>query len=853
MLHLGDADAPELADEANPASTSSIEDELVESSEPDQETWPEEEPHTGGLRRHLFTFLATAVILGWTAFYIYVHLAEIRQGVSAALWSAWLADWSIPVLLVIVIWQLAVRSGRAEQARFADAATMLKREAEGLESRLAGVNRELSLARDFIASQSRDLESLGRLATERLSGNAERLQALIAQNGEQVDTIGQVGESALANMERLRDQLPVIANSTRDMANQIGNAGNVAMEQINQLVGGFERLEQFGAAGEKHVESISVRMMETLELFDRQATELNSNATEQFLALQQQSQDFRNMLLSHDEGAIEAIRKRADDLSTFLDRRSEHLNQIEEAACNGMRQRVATMISESDRLLTDMVERRNEASAELAATVEALETRLVEAIQKVSQIDEAAMGNARNRLHALAEEANRIDATIAQRAKTFEAEVEQRRENAVRAEAAALAQLEEHIASFDQQFAQRAQSHLSHMQQLAEQGEGIAARLATFDADLAQLGTQAAEAHASVGTSASHLAERLEASRHLLDESRVALAALSTGGSQLLELLRASSDQASGVLGEAVGLAETRLQAIAGQASSLCELVDTAEQRGASLAEHIEHAREHGANTMGLLEQLEVQLGEVAQKSASVASETKAELVDAIALLTASNGNALQSLREDQAEAVREIAQQVAEQSNSAIATALREQSAQTIAEIEASARAATEAGREAALQLRDQLAKVNELAGNLEQRVAHARSRAEENVGDDFARRMALITEALNSSAIDISKAFDNDVSDTQWTNYLRGDRGIFTRRAVRLLDKQDARSVLDLYEADHEFRETVNRYIHDFEAMLRQVLSTRDGNVMAVTLLSSDSGKLYVSLAQAIDRLRD
>jgi DNA replication initiation complex subunit (GINS family) len=155
-------------------------------------------------------------------------------------------------------------------------------------------------------------------------------------------------------------------------------------------------------------------------------------------------------------------------------------------------------------------------------------------------------------------------------------------------------------------------------------------------------------------------------------------------------------------------------------------------------------------------------------------------------------------------------------------------------------------------MQLRDQLAKVNELAGNLESRVAHARQRAEEQVDNDFTRRVALITESLNSNAIDIAKALSTDVSDTAWASYLRGDRGIFTRRAVSLVDNAEAKVIAQIYERDREFHEHVSRYIHDFEAMLRQVLSARDGQALGVTLLSSDMGKLYVALAQAIQRLR-
>ncbi len=38
----------------------------------------------------------------------------------------------------------------------------------------------------------------------------------------------------------------------------------------------------------------------------------------------------------------------------------------------------------------------------------------------------------------------------------------------------------------------------------------------------------------------------------------------------------------------------------------------------------------------------------------------------------------------------------------------------------------------------------------------------------------------------------------------------------------------------------------------MLRRVLADRDSSALGVTLLGSDMGKLYVALAQAIERLR-
>jgi hypothetical protein len=58
--------------------------------------------------------------------------------------------------------------------------------------------------------------------------------------------------------------------------------------------------------------------------------------------------------------------------------------------------------------------------------------------------------------------------------------------------------------------------------------------------------------------------------------------------------------------------------------------------------------------------------------------------------------------------------------------------------------------------------------------------------------------------------------------------------------------------YDSDLEFQRSANRYVHDFEAMLRRVLAERDGAIMGVTLMSSDMGKLYAALSQAIDKRR-
>lgn len=797
--------------------------------------------------------LAGLGALGWTGFFGWVNQQAILAGATPNQWLDWIVQWSVPMVLLVAVYLLVMRNSRREANRFSDAARALSHESSQLETRLQVVNRELALARNFIEAQARDLESLGRVASERLSSNAEHLQSLIKDNGEQVESIGHVSESAVSNMEALRDQLPVLANSARDMNNQIASAGNSAQEQVDGLVSAFERLNTFGEAGEAHVSAISQQVDHTLRSFEKQLVELGDHARQRFEGLRTQSHEFRSELEKSEESLTDAIASKSEALVRQLSEDTEALRQREAAAATAMRERLVALRVEGERIVSSLDDGQAAATSRWTQAVDALEERIKHVLEGVVALDESATNNARLRLVALNEEAQQVDLRLSEAVQAFEADFAQRREAHQQRESEAIASLEQRLAEFDQRIVDRQQEHLAHVAGLAERGEALAQRMAALDGDMQELGVQADSASGNVAEAADQLADRLSQSRAVLEENGTFISRLTDDSVRLLEIIRSSADHSEGALSNAVSSAETRLSAFGTTANELHELIRDAESRGSNLATQLEAARETGGTSLDQLQALKTQLESVAADSEQLAERTSGELREAIELLTTTSAKVLENLREEQSGAVAALAEEISAASREQLGSAMRENAAAVLAELEEAVVRADASGRETVQLLRSEMEQVGDLAANLEQRVDDARRQAEEHKDSDFSRRMALITEALNSTAIDISKAFDDDVADTQWANYLRGDRGIFTRHAVRLLDKQEARQISTFYQEDAEFREVVSRYIHDFEAMLRNVLSTRDGNAMAVTLLSSDMGKLYVALAQAIERLRE
>jgi hypothetical protein len=109
---------------------------------------------------------------------------------------------------------------------------------------------------------------------------------------------------------------------------------------------------------------------------------------------------------------------------------------------------------------------------------------------------------------------------------------------------------------------------------------------------------------------------------------------------------------------------------------------------------------------------------------------------------------------------------------------------------------------------------------------------------------------ESLDSLSVDIARMIDHDAAAELWERYKRGERNVFTRRLYTLQGQQTFEEIRKRYRADREFRQTVDRYIGEFERLLEEVSQGDRGQATARSYLTSDTGKVYTMLAHAAGR---
>lgn len=721
-------------------------------------------------------WIALAIGLAWTAAFVWASLPMWMGMMTPVLAMQAIAQWAMPVALIAALYLVFQRNSTSEARRFAQVAGSLRTESAMLEARLAHVNAELSLAREFLANQSLELESLGRVSSERLRNFAEELRATIEASDTGMRAIGEVSAAAHGNMEKLRNHLPVIANSAKDVTNQIGNAGRTAQGQVESMIAAFQKLNEFGQAASAQIGTL-VQQSDAATLRLAQSVETSGAALSGHVAEASEQMD----------RAIETVASRLANTRSNLDQTAE--TQIEQlrGQVSELEQSLARMADAMTERATRSRQDMRAAADDLGLTLGTLATSAGESEATIRQIIAAAdaqISDAERRLQAMDTKSSEALARLA----------------------FALSALDANVASLSEKLA----AGSGHAEIFDAKSQRVRVLLETIE-----------------GQAGKAIPQALEVLDRKTSDSEQGIAGLRAHVAQVDdEMIR---------LGSILGNFEQR---IAQQASEVERL------SGSSEAGWRERAEDIGALIAAMRS---------ARDDIDQINETSAiKLVETMRDVHREAQAAADEARRAMDRAIAGATDKLGQDSAAALEKVLRGKAEELVGKLESAINRAVGATSDASLHLKDQLARVDDLATHLERRVADARELAEERTDNDFARRLALLTESLNSTAIDVDKILSAEVSDTAWSAYLRGDRGVFTRRAVRLIDNGEAKDIAAAYENDPEFFELVNRYIHDFESMLRTVLSTRDGGVMGVTLLSSETGKLYVALAQAIERLR-
>jgi len=720
---------------------------------------------------------ALALGVAWTAAFVWASLPMWLAMMTPELAMQAIAQWAMPVALIAALYLVMQRNSHSEARRFAQLAGSLRAESSLLETRLAHVNAELSLAREFLANQSLELESLGRVSSDRLRSFAEELRATIQASDTGMRAIGEVSAAAQGNMEKLRNHLPVIANSAKDVTNQIGNAGRTAQGQVESMIAAFQKLNEFGQAASAQIGTLvqethaaTARLAQSVETSGAALTGHVAEASEQM------------------DRAIETVASRLANTRSNLDRTAEIQTEQLQAHVTELERSLATLAEAMAERAARSRQDMRAAAGDLELTLGTLATSAGESEATIRQIIAAAdaqIGNAERRLQAMDEQSSEALARLAFALSALDANVASLSEK--------LAAGSGHAEIFDNK-SQRVRTLLESIERQAE---------VTIPAALEELDRKTDTSEQGVASLRAHVSQ--------VDD----------------EMIR---------LGSILGNFEQR---IAEQSAEIARLAGSSESGWRERAEDI------GALVAAM---------RAARDDIDQLNETSAiKLVETMRDVHREAQAAADEARRAMDRAIAGATDKLGQDSAAALEKVLRGKAEELVGKLESAINRAVGATSDASLHLRDQLARVDDLATHLERRVSDARELAEERTDNDFARRLALLTESLNSTAIDVDKILSAEVSDTAWSAYLRGDRGVFTRRAVRLIDNGEAKDIAAAYENDPEFFELVNRYIHDFESMLRTVLSTRDGGVMGVTLLSSETGKLYVALAQAIERLRN
>eukprot|EP00435_Cladocopium_sp_Y103_P078965 s1_g2704.t1 len=132
-----------------------------------------------------------------------------------------------------------------------------------------------------------------------------------------------------------------------------------------------------------------------------------------------------------------------------------------------------------------------------------------------------------------------------------------------------------------------------------------------------------------------------------------------------------------------------------------------------------------------------------------------------------------------------------------------------------------------------------------------HSDASSRQNSDGELHRRSLHIIESLQSIAIDLDRALEQSPPADLWRRYQAGERNVFARRLYNLQGRELYDQISQKYSSEREFRDNADKFMGQFEQLLTEAAERDREGILADTYLTSDTGKVYLLLAQATGRL--
>ncbi|WCT75342.1 hypothetical protein PQ455_09030 [Sphingomonas naphthae] len=779
------------------------------------------------------TIVLGALGIAWVAA-VAVALSGETGPIGLLRITTWIGVGAAPLALLGILWLVIATGGRGESRRYGRVSRAMRVDSENLVGVLGIVTRRLEESRALIAAQSAQLEQLGAGAAGRFAAASETMRRDSSEFQRLVTMLEGTGAGARDDIKALMSDLPAADDHARRIAQTLRTAGITAQDQVEALEKQLSAIAEAAHMADMQVNSSADRLT-------AQLGHLASNGTQTVRRIEEVALGLDRTIAHSLEtagSAIDVTRHGIAEQAAALTALAEQARAALERAGTDQTAALSRRLDEITGRLDAFVHRlagQDAASLSLVSNLEAAIDRIEERFSTLGTSGAEQTADLAESLVALAAHSDHVARALG--GGTVAAGTLLDRVSTVRRVLDSNARdLEDTIPASLSRLRLHAERSLASVSAAAPQAETLASLAETTAGRLAEVASSVEAQGRAIDALGSGVDERLGAVR----EQAHALNRLIAETSQSAESLAAGTT--SRLMDAMIRVRETASHAAEQARVALTNIVpDVADQFGSAVESTVDRvlAEKTRAHIEGV-----AYAADAAIAAADRAGQQLRTQIDAIERAGGAMEDRLSNAGQSSAE---QLAARVA-----AIAQATEAMERRLSEASESMETRLTEASEATAEQLTSRIAAVTQAAEAMEARVSDARESADKQDDQAFSRQVALLVESLNSAAIDVAKILSNDITDTAWAAYLRGDRGVFTRRAVRLLDSGETREILRVYTAEPEFREQVNRYIHDFEAMLRRVLSSRDGGPLGVTMLSSDMGKLYVALAQAIERLR-